>query len=309
MNSSLHEIGIRDLKKYFPSPFDDNLSEDFFISDIKYTEDIQMLKYPCRFDGYLAIFCLSGELTAEINLRNYEIQEHSLIICVPGNIGRIYSMNEEKMKDAHFVVIAISSSFLSESKMDFIRLFDESVAVLNNPCIKLSDAELSICGKYMELLQEMLKVKTSGLREVISQLLSSAFFFFGSLWVDGIKANAESEIPSELYGSNVSARSKLVFEQFLKLVRDYHTSERGMGFYADKLCLTPKYLSKVIKNVSGQSGPEWIDSFVILEAKNMLKYSDMPIKEIVYKLNFPNSSVFYKFFKSHTGFTPSEYRG
>jgi YesN/AraC family two-component response regulator len=81
-----------------------------------------------------------------------------------------------------------------------------------------------------------------------------------------------------------------------------------MSFYASKLCLTPKYLSKLIKQASGRSAPDWIDSFVILEAKNMLKYSDISIKEIVYKLHFANQSVFYKFFKSHTGITPSEYR-
>ena len=81
-----------------------------------------------------------------------------------------------------------------------------------------------------------------------------------------------------------------------------------MRYYAERLCLTPKYLSKVIKQVSGRSAPEWIDAFVVLEAKNMLRYSDMAIKEIVYTLHFPNQSVFYKFFKSHTGQTPSEYR-
>ena len=76
----------------------------------------------------------------------------------------------------------------------------------------------------------------------------------------------------------------------------------------DKLCLTPKYLSKLIKQASGRSAPDWIDDFVILEAKNLLKYTDLAIKEIVYKLHFPNQSVFFKFFKAHTGLTPSEYR-
>ena len=99
-----------------------------------------------------------------------------------------------------------------------------------------------------------------------------------------------------------------IFERFIGLVSEYHTSERGMAFYADKMCLTPKYLSKLIKQASGRSAPDWIDSFVILEAKNMLNFSDMAIKEIVYKLHFPNQSVFYKFFKAHTGMTPTEYR-
>jgi AraC-like DNA-binding protein len=100
----------------------------------------------------------------------------------------------------------------------------------------------------------------------------------------------------------------MIFEHFLQLVSEYHTKERNMAFYAERLCLTPKYLSKLVKNVSGRSAPDWIDSFVILEAKNMLRYSDASIKEIVYNLNFPNQSVFYKFFKANTGMTPSEYR-
>ena len=74
-----------------------------------------------------------------------------------------------------------------------------------------------------------------------------------------------------------------------------------------KLYLTPKYLSKLIKNVSGRSAHEWIDSFVILEAKNLLKYSDLPIKQIVDELHF-NQTTFYRFFKAKTGLTPSEYR-
>ncbi len=64
----------------------------------------------------------------------------------------------------------------------------------------------------------------------------------------------------------------------------------------------------MVKQASGRSGPEWIDAFVILEAKNLLKYTDKPVKEIVWQLNFPNPSVFNKFFKLHTGQTPSEYR-
>jgi AraC-like DNA-binding protein len=100
----------------------------------------------------------------------------------------------------------------------------------------------------------------------------------------------------------------MLFEQFIGLVAKYHTQYRNVAFYADQLCLTPKYMSKLIKTATGKSAPEWIDAYVILEAKNLLKYSSDTIKQIVFKLNFPNQSVFYKFFKSRTGMTPSEYR-
>ena len=91
-------------------------------------------------------------------------------------------------------------------------------------------------------------------------------------------------------------------------ITQYHSEQRNMAFYADKLFLTPKYLSKLVKEASGRSGPQWIDAYVILEAKNLLRYSDDSIKEIVYKLNFQSASVFNKFFKLHTGMSPSEYR-
>ena len=103
-------------------------------------------------------------------------------------------------------------------------------------------------------------------------------------------------------------RSKVIFDRFIGVVSEYHTQERGVAFYADKLCLTPKYLSKLVKAASGRSAPDWIDAYVMLEAKNMLKYSDIPIKEIVSRLNFPNPSTFHKFFKAKAGLTPLQYR-
>ena len=108
--------------------------------------------------------------------------------------------------------------------------------------------------------------------------------------------------------SGTSDRLSILFDRFIALVGEYSSSQRGVGFYAEKLCLTSKYLSKLIKQASGRSAPDWINSFVILEAKNLLRYSDLSIKEIVFQLHFPNQSVFYKFFKTHTGMIPSEYR-
>ena len=132
-------------------------------------------------------------------------------------------------------------------------------------------------------------------------MLSSVIYNLASVW----SAHMEEK---GAVSQGVTNRSRAMFEQFIKLVSEYHTMYRNVGFYADKLCLTPKYLSRLIKDASGRSAPDWIDAYVILEAKNLLKYSSMAIKEIVFKLNFPNQSVFYKFFKARTGMTPTEYR-
>ena len=132
-------------------------------------------------------------------------------------------------------------------------------------------------------------------------MLSSMFYIIMGVWGDR-QSNDRS------LGQVTHTRSKVIFDQFIKLVSEYHTQYRNVGFYADKLCLTPKYLSKLIKGATGRSAPDWIDAYVILEAKNLLKYSNVTIKEVVYRLNFPNQSVFYKFFKARTGMTPTEYR-
>lgn len=83
----------------------------------------------------------------------------------------------------------------------------------------------------------------------------------------------------------------------MKLLTKYHKRERSMGFYAEQLHITPKYLSSIIKEVSGRSAAEWIDRYVILEAKALLRYSGLSIQEIAYELNFqPN--LFWQIFQA-----------
>ena len=105
-----------------------------------------------------------------------------------------------------------------------------------------------------------------------------------------------------------SDHKRLVFQQFIKLIHENYLKEHQVIYYADRLCISPKCLSRLCKEISGKSAPEWIDAYIMLDAKNLLKYSTMPIKEIVYRLSFSNQTVFYKFFKKHTGMTPTEYR-
>jgi AraC family transcriptional activator of pobA len=87
-----------------------------------------------------------------------------------------------------------------------------------------------------------------------------------------------------------------------------YKKERGVNFYARKLCITPKHLSWAVKEVSGKTAGTWIDEAVILEAKTLLKSSDMNIQQISEELNFANQSFFGKYFKHYTGMSPKEYK-
>lgn len=300
MEEILHNISIKRFKSRFPDMPGAALGDDLLIADLRYDKALSVFKYPFRFDGYIIIFCISGRIQLEVNLDAFQVGSNSLVLNVPGNIIRVSGVETDE-RNLHFIVVAMSKSFMSGVRFDFNRLFNESMALFDNPCITLDRSERRLCREYLDLASVLLTSDIQNKKEAIGALISSISYVLGSIWTGKLTA-------AERKPHAPSAKAKNVYDQFLRLVTDYHTSERNMKFYADRLCLTPKYLSKLVKTVSGRSAPDWIDAFVILEAKNLLKYSDLSIKQIVAKLNFPNQSVFYKFFKSHTGKTPSQYR-
>lgn len=298
-----HEVNIRELKHLSQgSIVNDNLSDDLFVAEMHYESKMDIIEYPCRFHGYMAFFCIKGEFEVEINLKKFTIRKDSMFIYTPGNIVRVTNIDPKEKESVHFVVVAISEDLMSSTRFDFSKLYNESLRLLESPCVVINENERGLYRKYFDLIQEVSKMRMPNMRESVTALISSIFYLMGAMWTDRLTAAKKNG------GDEMSTRSKIVLEDFLLLVRDYHTKERSLSFYADKLYLTPKYLSKLIKSVSGKSAHEWIDSFVILEAKNLLKYSDMSIKSIVYDLNFPNQTTFYRFFKTKTGMTPSEYR-
>lgn len=107
--------------------------------------------------------------------------------------------------------------------------------------------------------------------------------------------------------SVLSRREEYCF-RFIDLLAKLPKISRRVDFYADKLCLTPKYLTTLIREATGKSAKDWIDDFIISNAQFLLRHSDMSIQQIASELNFPNQSFFGKFFKEHTGYAPSELR-
>lgn len=93
----------------------------------------------------------------------------------------------------------------------------------------------------------------------------------------------------------------------IKIFQNYKKNKK-LDFYAEKLFISPKYLSDIIKKISGQSAHNWINRYILLEAKIQLRTSSKTITQIADELNFPNNSFFSKYFKKHCGITPKEYR-
>ena len=301
MSETLQNIGLTQIKKFLPQGEDIHLGDDFFIIDIQDAGEHGFLRYPFRADAFLAIFAEKGGFNIEINLRKYRIEDKSLTICIPGNIIKIEPDSEGGGLPGRFVAFAVSRSFISDLRFDFSRLFDSRLTFFHDPRMKLGEKELYFCSNYFHLIKEVIASEIVDKNNAVEPLVESLLYVLSGL----IRKNSMKALEGE---KSSQTRLNMLFERFMSLVSEYHTSERGMAFYANRLGMTPKYLSRLIKQVSGRSAPEWVDSFVLQEAKSMLKYTDESIKEIVYKLNFVNASVFYKFFKAQTGMTPSEYR-
>lgn len=104
------------------------------------------------------------------------------------------------------------------------------------------------------------------------------------------------------------SRRVLYTHEFVRLVRKYFRMEHSVRFYANKLCISPKYLSLVVKETSGRTAAEIIDEYLLLEAKNLLRFSGKNIQQVAYELNFSNQSSFGKYFKHLTGLSPSEFQ-
>ncbi len=308
MTDAPQTIDLQQIKALAPIIEEMSIGNDFVICEVsgkrmeKSEAILKTLQYPVRFDGFIIFFLKKGHFTIDVNLNSYELRENSLMIQVPGNIIKVTKFNEERLGDAEMIFVLISKEFMSGIRFDFLKVFQDSMRLLDNPCITLDEFQIALANDYFNLARKIISAPFTNKREIIGSLLTSLTYLSTDVWKQKIdEARKKTD-------SQHNARLNQVFERFIALVNEYHCSERGMAFYADKLCLTPKYLSKLIKQASGRSAPDWIDEFVILEAKNLLKYTNMAIKEIVFQLHFPNQSVFYKFFKAHTGMTPSEYR-
>ncbi len=288
-------FGIKQIKEF--TGIDANIDNGLIVFS-EMVGKFDMFKYPCKLDAVIFGLCLSGSTTITINLKEYEITAGTLIVNLPNNIVQLG-------KEENFKCIGLFAS------MDFMKdmpnLLKETAQafsiLLNNPCMLIPKHDVIFIAKSIREIEE-LNSNYSGVRKTL--LLRTMVF---SLLVkmmdiyDRIKTDSDNSPKTRS-----TIRKEAFFEQFMMLVAENHTAERGVNFYAEKMHITPKYLSTLIKSISGKSATEWIDRYVILEAKNMLKFSNLSIQEIAYHLNFSTQSFFGKYFKQHTGLSPKDYR-
>ncbi len=300
MKTASKQINLLQLRKKFKNASIWNIEDGFFIADaVSEDKDIPFfINYPTRIDAYVGLFCVSGNLTLSLDLREFSLTRNTFAVITPGNIVKL--ANKAEKGGCHLIAIVISAEYMTKLRFDLSRLFIKNSPILQ-PTIVLNKSEMALAMKYYSLMKNVISAKRPFMLESIVTLCTSLIYEVAGSWMGRFEVEASKS-------DGLKGRQKEIYDEFMALVARYHKSERSVNFYANELCISPKYLAKVVKGASGKTASYWIDSYVILEIQNLLRYSDMTIKDIVYHMNFTNQSVFYKFFKAHTGLTPTQYK-
>ena len=301
-SKTYNKFSLSKVKELFLKDDIVSIGDDFILARQTNNLDYGLLKFPSRIDGFIAAYCRKGHFKCTINLTEHEIHDGMLVLNIPNNIIQLMPIDSKRNEVIELTILAVSPQYMTTLSSDLNKIFTDALNGLKTPIIEMVPEEVDLALQYFQLIDNVINIDSAYRNDSISYLLTSVFYLIGGLITKRIVANEGNQ------EANPSTRHKRVFENFVELVEKYHNTERSMGFYADKLCITPKYLSKIIKNVSGFSAPDIINKYVILEAQHLLRHTDMSIKEIADQLNFPNQSFFYKYFKVHTGQTPNAYR-
>ena len=258
-------------------------------------EDFQPNKELYRLNNGSFIICIKGKITISINMVKYVVNESSLITIFPHSIVQCHEVSE----DFEGYVIFFTTEFASN--IEFKRSNISFITELHkNPLLCVEEKDLSLFIDYCHFLKKVENNELSSQYSEIRQSLLNSFLYT-------IGAAYRSRSPQDVVQEKPT-RGKIIFHNFLNVLFEYYQSERSVTFYADKLCITPKYLSSVCKETCGKLEMDIIAHAVILDAKSKLHDFSLTVQEISDMLNFPNASFFGRYFKRHTGYSPMQYR-
>ena len=265
-----------------------------------FQEDILILHNP-KFKGswepyklkqVLVILCHQGNGYGAVNLRPIHLQKNSLLIALPSQIAESQKVDESFK--ATFLVL--SERFLSRINIGDAYLFLRNVQI--NPVYQLDEKMASVFRSLTELSYNLIQSSDNspGMEEIFG--LIARLFYLLSCRI----------IPPSSPEKETGQRQGEVMMQFLQLLNLHCKENREVGFYADKMNITAKYMTTLVKKASGKSALKWIEDYVILEAKAQLSSTVNTIQQIAFDLNFPSQALFGRYFKRAVGMSPSDYR-
>ncbi|MDO5570984.1 MAG: helix-turn-helix domain-containing protein [Bacteroidales bacterium] len=239
------------------------------------------------------LFCIGGNAQIEINLIKYEIAKNSQILLLPGSIFHFNDISA----DFKMIFIGCYNNFFHEVtnclEPNFFHFLKEV------PCVTLEGEELDYIKSMLFNIDKVYKDKNNRYRvQICRNFIQNILFHFYDKTQHLFEAN-NNKWPN---------RKEELFKKFVQLVNLHCCSRRDVGFFAQELNITPRYLSTIVQTVAKETAKEIIDSHAIVEIKILLKNSNLSIKEISSKMKFVDQSFFGQYFKKNTGMSPVQYR-
>lgn len=270
---------------------------EFIDNDILLVESPSNAPFPHngrQMSFILVGLCKRGHASYTVDTIERHVHAGEALIIGEGHIVDHFAPSA----DLDGLCIMISKEFFSETISNVSDFSSLLLFSLTNPVVALSPHEQQLFEHYFELIRDKIGHSENRYRRhVVRALILAMLYDMGNLIYQGIVTDDGNK-----------GRAYHIFTKFILLVERFHCRERRVSWYADHLNITAKYLSETVKSISQITPSDWIDRYVILKMRLLLKQSDKSIKEIAEELRFPNQSFMGKFFKEHTGMSPSAFR-
>ncbi len=258
-------------------------------TDLRYFEE-----HSCRTEGGAILFCRRGSATVTVDQLRDRVTRDTLLLLLPGSILHL----NERTDDFRVRFCAFSLELFSEAAY---RLDPSFFHILHeHAIIRLPDRIIEGVRNWFQMASYTYRDRGNIFRNTIilnrlQNVLLEAF-------------DKTQRFAPDVHSQTGTTRQADLFQRFVALVHEHCTEQREVAFYADRLCISTRYLSTIIRSVAHSTAKEFIDRSVVLEIKMLLGSTELSVQEIAYRLHFPDQSYLGRFFKKHTGVSPTEFR-
>ncbi|MDO4180963.1 MAG: helix-turn-helix domain-containing protein [Bacteroidales bacterium] len=290
----MNEVSFRQLSAYSMT----NCVED----KVVLIDSLSRLPFGKMKEGIIAadfialLFCTEGYLEMNMDGRRYKLCKGDILFCSRGVVLYDIMMSTS----CRGKILCLSWEYGQRLFLRSTCRWDSILQLRHNPLLRPNACEQELYRAYYQLFAA--KLNCYCYASDIDCIFQS--FFYDLYRMTDRYALQKSRQKTSL----TSFRQEDLFKRFITLLKENHSHEHFCSFYAEQLCVTPKYLSTVVKKVSGKSVSQWIDIYLIEQIKIHLKTTSLSIAEISDKLNFSNTSFFGKYVKMHTGESPTKLR-
>lgn len=254
---------------------------------------------------FISFYCERGVLQFSLEGKMYRAEEGDLVVCAPRNILGMYM----RTPDLQGKVICVGESLYDETLPNVFHIdpncWKKFFYLKQNPVIHAPEFKRKLFLAYFNLLKAYMEDSDNPYRQRIIRLTSQAAAIEILHEFDNWKFLEEGIADQVLLETS---KKDSLFQRFIVMLSHPDNTKRVVSAYAEQLVVTPKYLSAVCKEKSGRTAMEWITDNTVRHIKYYLLQTDLSVKEIAFKLDFPDVSFFCKYVKKHLGLAPLEYR-